>query len=52
VEVGHSLEAEMAHLLVHGILHLLGFDHVNSTEEEALMRAREEHYLGALGHLH
>lgn len=50
--IGHSLEAELAHLLVHGILHLCGYDHVNSPEEEAAMRSREEHYLGDLGHLH
>jgi probable rRNA maturation factor len=49
---GHPLAAEMAHLLVHGILHLCGYDHVNSPDEEAVMRAREEHYLGELGHAH
>lgn len=50
--VGHSLDAEMAHLLTHGILHLCGYDHVNSEEEEAAMRAREEHYLGDLHRVH
>lgn len=49
---GHSLDAEVAHLLTHGILHLCGYDHVNSAAEEAEMRAREEHYLGDLGHVH
>ncbi|MBI2764982.1 MAG: rRNA maturation RNase YbeY [Chloroflexi bacterium] len=44
---GHGTEAELAHLLVHGILHLCGFDHVNGGDEEARMRGREEHYLGA-----
>jgi probable rRNA maturation factor len=48
----HSLDAELAHLLVHGILHLCGYDHVTGPEDEARMRAREEHYLGALGHVH
>lgn len=48
----HSLDAELAHLLVHGVLHLCGYDHVTTSEDEAVMRAREEHYLGALGHLH
>jgi probable rRNA maturation factor len=52
MEVGHSLDAELAHLLTHGILHLCGYDHVNSPEEEAQMRAREEHYLGDLGLVH
>lgn len=51
-QVGHPLEAELAHLLTHGILHLCGYDHVNSAEEEAEMRAREEHYLGAHTHHH
>ncbi len=51
-ELGHSLDAELAHLLTHGILHLCGYDHVNSPEEEARMRAREEHYLGDLGAWH
>jgi probable rRNA maturation factor len=50
--VGHSLDAELAHLLTHGILHLCGYDHVNSEEEEAAMRAREEHYLGDLHLVH
>lgn len=50
--IGHSLDAELAHLLVHGILHLRGYDHVTSPEDEAVMRAREEHYLGDLGVIH
>jgi probable rRNA maturation factor len=50
--IGHSLDAELAHLLTHGILHLCGYDHVNSAEEEAMMRAREELYLGDLGAWH
>ena len=50
--VGHSLDAELAHLLTHGILHLCGYDHVNSEEEEATMRTREEHYLGDLHLVH
>lgn len=51
-EHSHSLDAELAHLLVHGVLHLCGYDHVTTPEDETVMRAREEHYLGALGHLH
>lgn len=50
--IGHSINAEVAHLLAHGILHLCGYDHVASNEDEARMRAREEHYLGDLGMLH
>jgi len=38
---GLSVEEEAAHLLVHGVLHLLGHDHVLSDDEET-MRARED----------
>ena len=44
-ENGVSLTDEVRHLLVHGVLHLLGYDHEN-TDEEATMRAREETILG------
>ena len=49
---GHPLDSELAHLLTHGILHLCGYDHVTSEEDEARMRAREEHYLGDLKLVH
>ena len=52
-ELGHPLADEMAHLLVHGILHLCGYEHEHEGggEEAARMRAREEHYLGDItGH--
>jgi probable rRNA maturation factor len=48
----HSLEEEVTHLLTHGILHLCGYDHVANADDEARMRAREEHYLGDLGAFH
>lgn len=51
-ELGHSLDAEVSHLLVHGLLHLRGYDHVESAEDEARMREREEHYLGPGAHGH
>jgi probable rRNA maturation factor len=44
-EAGRPLEAEVAHLLVHGILHLLGYDHAEPDEERA-MRGRENAILG------
>jgi probable rRNA maturation factor len=43
-EYGHTLERELAYLTVHGLLHLLGFDH-ETDEERAAMRAREEELL-------
>ena len=36
-----GLEAELAQLVVHGILHLLGFDHLDA-QEGASMRAKEQ----------
>jgi len=43
-EQGHSVNKELALLIIHGILHLLGYDHEKS-EEEAKMRAREKELL-------
>jgi probable rRNA maturation factor len=37
----HSFEREMCYLTVHGMLHLLGYDHMDD-EEKAEMRKREE----------
>ena len=47
-EYGHSYERELHYLLVHGILHCLGYDHMVD-EEKAEMRAKEEEILGVLG---
>ena len=41
VEFGVTLEQEILHLMVHGILHLCGFDHEISDEEEKIMEAHE-----------
>jgi probable rRNA maturation factor len=46
-EQGYSVEAEVAHLLVHGVLHLLGYDHLEA-EDERVMRRREEEILAGL----
>jgi len=46
-EQGRSAEMEVAHLLIHGILHLLGYDHAQP-EEEQRMRAKEEALLDTL----
>ncbi len=47
-EYGHSLERELAYLTVHGILHLLGYDHMTEEDKEE-MRHEEEHVLALLG---
>ncbi len=49
-EARRPVADEIAHLLVHGILHLLGYDHAKPAEEQ-VMRGREEALLGILhGH--
>ena len=48
-DAGHDVESELAHLLVHGVLHLLGYDH-DSARDSRRMRAREEALLGAAVH--
>jgi probable rRNA maturation factor len=47
-EFGHSLERELAFLTVHGMLHLLGYDH-EIAQEQCEMRQEEEHILSLLG---
>ena len=49
VEQGKPLDAHSAHLSVHGMLHLQGFDHLEDTEAED-MEARERQILAALGY--
>ena len=48
-EYGHSNERELAFLTVHGVLHLLGYDHERGEADAALMRAREEAAMEQLG---
>ena len=48
-EYGHSLEREVAFLCAHSMLHLLGYDHVNSEEEEKVMFTKQEEILNNLG---
>ena len=48
VEYGHSKERESCYLVLHGLLHLLGFDHIEQEDKEK-MRVQEEAILGKLG---
>lgn len=47
-ERGHSLDHEIRELLVHGILHLLGYDHERSPEEAERMFARQREVVAAI----
>lgn len=46
-EYGHSIEREVAFLVVHGTLHLLGYDHDDEAHER-VMEERQEAILSAL----
>ncbi len=41
-EYGHSLRREMSFLFVHGLLHLLGYDHMQKEDEEIMFTLQEE----------
>jgi len=47
-EAGKDMEAHVTHLLVHGTLHLLGYDHIDD-KDAALMEGLEVEILGKLG---
>lgn len=48
-EYGHSFRREVAFLITHSLFHLLGYDHVDSEEDEKLMFGKQEKVLEALG---
>lgn len=48
---GHPIQAELALLVVHGVLHLLGYDHVR-LEDKAAMWERQGDILSQLGLAH
>jgi probable rRNA maturation factor len=45
---GHDVQAELALYVIHGLLHLCGYDD-HDPADAAAMRARERHYLALLG---
>ena len=48
-EYGHSNRRELAYLVVHSVLHLLGYDHLDEGPMKAQMREREESIMAELG---
>lgn len=48
IEYGHGFDREICYLLVHGLFHLMGYDHMNGKDRSS-MRAKEEQALEMLG---
>ena len=46
---GHSFERELAYLTCHSILHLLGYDHVDSEADEQIMRNKQTEVMRRMG---
>jgi probable rRNA maturation factor len=51
IDIGHSYMDEFFRLLVHGFLHLLGFDHINQ-EDEIIMQKKEDELLDFILKIH
>jgi len=41
-ELKHSLATEITFLLIHGILHLIGFDHINEDERKVMLKRESD----------
>lgn len=48
-ELGISMSARCAHLIVHGLLHLQGYDHETGEEDATAMEAQEREIMASLG---
>ncbi len=49
IAYGHSEKRELSFLCVHGLLHLLGYDHTRSEEDEKMQFGLQEEILNDLG---
>ncbi|MDR0838127.1 MAG: rRNA maturation RNase YbeY [Oscillospiraceae bacterium] len=49
-EFGQTRERETAYLVIHSVLHLLGYDHLDEGEQKKQMRAREKEILKESGY--
>lgn len=47
-EYGHSVQREFAFLIVHSMLHLIGYDHINE-EERVVMEEKQRQIMDTLG---
>jgi probable rRNA maturation factor len=41
LEYGHSFKREISFLTIHGLLHLLGYDHMNEEDEKIMFKKQE-----------
>lgn len=51
IDLHHSFEKELIVLLIHGTLHLLGYEHNNGKVKREEMRAKEKEYLSSINKL-
>jgi len=49
-DYGHNFKREFYYVLTHGILHLLGYDHIEESDKK-IMRKKEEEILEKHGHI-
>jgi probable rRNA maturation factor len=49
-DYGHSVERELAFLACHGMLHLIGYDHMNPADETGMLQM-QENILESLGYI-